>query len=113
MKAALICGALAVTLAGCVETYTIRATQLAVFNEEISTNAGVRKTLRLQTADGRLVELNPPALVTITKSDGQQLFLCSPLRAEFEGDAISVHHACGSPARVDRHDIAKVEVEEH
>lgn len=113
MKSALVLGALAVVLTSCVETYRIRATQLSVFNDELSTTSGVRKTLRLQTTDGRIVELNPPALVTITRADGQQLVLCSPLRAEFQGETVSVHHACGSPVAIDRHDIDKVEVQEN
>jgi len=103
---------LCVALSGCAETYVIRPTQLSVFNDELKTNAGVQKVLRIETASGQMVEIDPPVVVTITTSDGQTRKFCSPLRADFEGGFLSIHHACGNPARLEGQEIDKVEVQE-
>jgi len=99
-------------LTGCAETYAISPTQLAVFNDELKTNSGVQKVLRIETASGQMVEINPPVVATITRSDGQQVKVCSPLRADFDNGVLSIHHACGNPVSLDRNEIEKVEVEE-
>jgi len=112
MKASLFVGVLAVAFAGCAETFVVRPTQLAVFNDEIKTNSGVQKILRFETVEGRMVELNPPAAVTITMSDGSKHEFCSPLRADFDAGFLSLHHACGRPARLEGQQISKVEVQE-
>jgi hypothetical protein len=97
---------------GCAETYVIRPTQVSVFNDELKTNEGVQKVLRIETASGQIVEINPPVVITVTMSDGQARKFCSPIRADFEGGFLAIHHACGSPARLNGREIDKVEVQE-
>ena len=99
-------------LTGCAETYVIRPTQLSVFNDELKTSSGVQKVLRIETASGQMVEMTPPVVVTITTSDGQKRQFCSPLRSDFEGGFLSIHHACGTPARINGREIDRVEVQQ-
>jgi hypothetical protein len=120
----LLFGALALlglTLSGCAEKYTIRPSQLSVLNDETrlavfgsgtTSDIGIQKVLRLETTSGEIVEINPPVVVTITTSDGRELQFCSPLRADFDGGVLKINHACGPPARLERTEIEKVEVQE-
>jgi hypothetical protein len=103
---------LLLALGGCAERYNIRPTQLAELNEDLSTNRGTRLTIKLETVDGRIIEVSPPVTVYITTSDGEEHAFCSPLRATFADDGVEVKHNCGPAARFSRSEISKVEVEE-
>jgi len=99
-------------LGACVERYNIRPTQLGEFNDEVATNVGTRLTIKLETVDGRIVEVSPPVMIYITTSDGEEHVFCSPLRANFANDGVEVKHNCGRAARFSRSEISKVEVED-
>jgi hypothetical protein len=107
---------LTAALSGCAEKYTIPPTQLAVLSAENEwKGAGgvhIQRVLHLETETGRIVEINPPVVVTITTSQGRELQFCSPLRADFDGGVLKISHSCGPPARLERMEIEKVEVEE-
>jgi len=104
---------LAFSVVGCAERYSIRPTQLSELNDDLSANKGdVRLMVKLETSDGRIVEVNPPVLVYVATSDGQEHKFCSPLRATFDGGAVEIKHNCGRPERFYGRDIDKVEVEE-
>lgn len=103
---------LSVALGGCAERYSIRPTQLSQLNDEIATNREVRIKVRLETVDGRIVEVNPPVVVYVTTNDGQEHYFCSPLRATFEGGAVTIKHNCGRSVRLEGGEISKVELEE-
>lgn len=111
----MVFGVVAAALSGCAERHVIRPGQLAVLNDEMSVEGQVRatKVLRFQTAGGQIVDVSPPVVVYITMFDGTELQFCSPLRADFEGDTIMMHHNCGRPQRVQGTEITKVEIEEY
>lgn len=73
----------------------------------------MRLDVRLETSDGGTVEVDPPVVVYITTSDGQEYPFRSPLRATFEGGAVQIKHNCGRPQTIQGDDILKVEVEEY
>jgi hypothetical protein len=113
MKGVFGVAGLVLSLAGCVERYNIRPTQLAELNEEdLATNTGQRLVVKLETIDGRIVEITPPVIVYITTVDDQEHHFCSPLRARFEGGAVEIKHNCGRPERIQGSEIKKVEVEQ-
>ncbi len=115
MKFLLAVGVLGLGLAGCAERLLIRPTELAVFNGEVKVASGdhvAQRVLRLELANGRMVEVNPPVVAYITTSDGVEHTLCSPFRVFFENGAMAVRHACGPPERFLGSEISKVEVEE-
>ena len=103
----------ALSMMGCAERYSIRPTQLSRLNDDLAVNDGsVRMMVKLETSDGRIVEVDPPVLVYITTGDGKEHTFCSPLRVVFEGGAVVIKHNCGRPERIYGDEIAKVEVEE-
>ncbi len=103
----------AVSLLGCTERYSIRPTQISRLNDDLAVNNGaVRMMVKLETSDGRIVEVDPPVIVYITTQDGREHTFCSPLRAVFEGGAVNIKHNCGRPERIDGNEIRKVEVQE-
>jgi hypothetical protein len=104
---------LALSLMGCAERHIIRPTQLSELNDEVATNTGTRLTIKLETSDGRIVEVKPPVVVYITTDDGQEHAFCSPLRATFDGGAVEIKHSCGRLGRIAGNEIVKVEVEEY
>lgn len=104
---------MALSLLGCAERYAIRPTQLSELNDELATNRETRLKVKLETSEGRIIEVNPPVVVYITTDDGQEFSFCSPLRATFDDGAVEIKHNCGSPQRFSRSEISKVEVEEY
>lgn len=105
--------ALVVLQVGCAERIAIRPTQLSELNKERATNHEVRLKVKLETSDGRIVEVDTPVVVYITTDDGREHWFCSPLRATFEGGAVEIKHNCGRPATIPGSEIVKVEVEEY
>lgn len=103
---------LLLVLGGCVERYNIRATQLAELNDDVGTNIGTSLRIKLETVDGRIIEVSPPVMVYITTSDGEEHMFCSPLRATFANDGVEVKHNCGRAERFLRSEISKVEIED-
>jgi hypothetical protein len=103
---------LLLTSLACTETHRVRPTQLGQLNDDLATNHGERLKVKLETTDGRIVEVDPPVVVRITTSDGRERIFCSPLRARFERGNLFIKHNCGRPVRIDGNEISKVEVEE-
>jgi hypothetical protein len=54
---------LLLSLGACAERYNIRPTQLSELNDEVATNIGTRLTIKLETVDGRIVEVSSPVTV--------------------------------------------------
>ena len=104
---------LSLSLFGCAERYNVRPTQLGELNDDLAATDGTRLKIKLETNDGRIVEVTPPVVVYITTDDGQEHAFCSPLRATYDRGALEIKHNCGRSARLAGREIVKVEVEEH
>ncbi len=104
------------SMVGCADRYTIRPTQLSMLNDDIAAsgrNGEARLKVKLETIDGRIVEVDPPVWVYVTTRDGQESLLCSPLRVTFASGAMLIKHHCGPPRRFDGEEILKVQVMEN
>jgi hypothetical protein len=101
------------SLVGCAERYNTRPTQLGELNNDLALNDGRRLKIKLETSDGRIVEVTQPVVVYVTTDDGQEHTFCSLLRATYDEGALEIKHDCGPSARLAGREIAKVEVEEY
>jgi hypothetical protein len=98
-------------LAGCVERYPIRPTQLEVFNDTPATTH-TRRLVKLELIDGRIVEINPYVVVYVTTSDGDEHEFYSPLKVEFDDGYLTIRSAYSRPGHFEAAEVRKVEVEE-
>jgi len=83
-----------------------------MLNDELANNRETRLKVKLETIDGRIIEVDPPVWIYITDREGQERLFCSPLRTTFDRGFMYIKHNCGPPARIAANEVLKVQVEE-